>query len=90
MITGIEWAIPLAALGNPPGAIQACALIARPGVDAGQVSNQVLGPVPEGTCALGAANLVSFESVPGAQYFVIDASVPAARKSWGSLKTLYR
>lgn len=27
--TGIEWAIPLAALGNPSGPIRICALIAR-------------------------------------------------------------
>lgn len=87
VMTGVEWAIPLAALGNPSGSIRICALIARA---PGQVSNQVLGPVPPGTCSLGAASGVDFSSVPGAQYFTLDTVAPVTRASWGRLKRRYR
>ena len=87
---GIEWAIPLAALGNPAGPIRICALLFRTQVLPGVVSNQVLGPVPPGTCELGPAAGVDFASIPGAQYFVIDTPTPVTRTSWGSLKAHYR
>ena len=87
---GIEWAIPLAALGNPVGPIRVCALLLNPQIPPGKVSNQMLGPVPPGTCELGAAADVDFASIPGAQYFVIDSPTPVTRTSWGSLKALYR
>jgi hypothetical protein len=85
--TGVEWAIPLAAIGNPTGAIRICALIAR--ID-GAISNQVLGPVPPGTCTLWPAGAVNFASIAGAQYFVVDLTTPTARGTWGRLKTIYR
>lgn len=89
--TGIEWAVPLAALGNPVGPIRICALIVtNNGVDSSLVSNQVLGPVPPGTCALGPAAGVDFANVPGAQYFTIDAVTPVVRTTWGRIKTIYR
>jgi len=87
--TGIEFAIPLAALGSPSGPISIGALVAMAGGDA-RVSNQVLGPVPAGTCALGAANSTNFAGIPGAQYFTLDAPVPARAASWGRLKARYR
>lgn len=87
--TGVEWAIPLAAIGNPTGPIRICALLASVGGSA-QVSNQVLGPVPPGTCALGPANGVDLGHVPGTQYFTIDGPTPAAQTTWGRLKTVYR
>jgi len=87
--TGIEWAIPLAAIGNPSGAIRVCALLASIGTE-GQVSNQVLGPVPPGTCAPGSASGVNFANIPGAQYFTIDVVTSAARTTWGRLKSMYR
>jgi hypothetical protein len=87
--TGIEWAVPLAALGNPTGPIRICALLAK--LDGGgAVSNQILGPVPPGTCALGLASGVDLSSVPGPQYFEIGATTPTERTSWGRLKSLYR
>lgn len=89
--TGVEWAIPLAAIGNPTGSIRVCALLANavaPGV--GGLLNQVLGPVPPGTCTLGHAPDVDFASIPGAQYFTIDITVPVTGSSWGRVKTLYR
>jgi hypothetical protein len=87
--TGIEWAIPLAAIGNPSSTIRACALLVSAG-SSGIVSNQVLGPVPPGTCSLGPASGVDFNSVPGAQYFLIDPATPVRRTSWGRLKAAYR
>ena len=87
--TGIEWAIPLAAIGSPSGTIRVCALLASAG-PSGVVSNQVLGPVPPGTCSLGSAAGVDFESVPGVQYFLIDAATPVKQSSWGRLKAAYR
>jgi hypothetical protein len=85
--TGVEWAIPLAAIGNPAGAFRVCALLATAGVG---ISNQVLGPVPPGTCALGPPGGVDLETIPGAQYFTIDGPTPVTRPTWGRLKALYR
>jgi len=87
--TGVELAIPLAAIGNPSGAIRICALLA-PGFAPGDVSNQVLGPVPPGTCALGPASGVDFGNLPGAQYFTVGVVTAAAKTSWGRLKARYR
>ena len=87
--TGVEWAIPLAAIGNPPGTIRICALLASAGENA-VVSNQVLGPVPPGTCALGPANGVDLGNVPGTQYFAIETVTPTTKTTWGRLKGLYR
>lgn len=89
VLSGIEMAIPLAAIGNPSGPIRVCALLAyyRAG---GEVANQVLGPVPPGTCALGPASGVDFGNLAGAQYFVVGGITEAARTSWGRLKARYR
>jgi len=87
--TGIELAIPLAAIGNPSGAIRVCALLA-PGFAPGNVSNQVLGPVPPGTCALGPASGVDFGNLAGAQYFTVAVVTAATKTSWGRLKAMYR
>jgi hypothetical protein len=56
------------------------------------ISNQVLGPVPPGTCDLGPAGSVDFGTIPGAQWFTICpvGATPARRASWGSLKDIYR
>jgi hypothetical protein len=48
--TGVEWAIPPAALGNPSGCVEVCALIKLSDAFNAHVANQVLGPLPpEGT-----------------------------------------
>jgi hypothetical protein len=86
--TGIELAVPLAAIGNPTGAIRICALLASP--QPVQVSNQVLGPVPPGTCALGSPAGVDLGNVPGSQYFVVDMTTAARNSTWGRLKIQYR
>lgn len=88
--TGIEWAIPLAAIGNPTGTIRICALLAKAGLSSGEVSNQVLGSLPPGTCSLGPAAGVDFGNVPGLQYFLINPATPVMRSSWGRLKAAYR
>lgn len=91
--TGIEWAIPLSAIGNPSGCIKVCALL-----DCGDwcstpftLSNQVLGPVPLGTCDLGEPALVDLGAISGNQYFsVCDGPTPTRPTTWGSLKAIYR
>lgn len=88
--TGAEWAIPLAALGSPAGDIKVCALLAFANQGGGWIGNQVLGPVPPGTCTLGLASGVDFDGIAGAQYFVIEHTVPAVRTSWGRVKRAYR
>jgi hypothetical protein len=87
--TGIEWAIPLAAIGNPTGCIRVCAFVASQ--DHSMISNQVMGPIPPGTCSLMAAAATDFSSVPGDQFFTIcPASTPARHGTWGTLKAHYR
>ena len=87
--TGMEWAIPLAAIGNPSGLIKICAMLVSPRTGT-EVSNQVLGPLPPGTCSLGPPSGVDFGNVPGSQYFVIDATTSTTKATWGRLKMLYR
>jgi len=87
--TGMEWVIPLAAIGNPPGCIRVCAFASS--TDHSMLFNQVLGPLPSGTCNLGAASVVSFASIPGPQYFTIcPIAVTVRNTSWGTIKTVYR
>jgi hypothetical protein len=87
--TGVEWAIPLAAIGDPSGCIRVCAVVASG--SAYTIFNQVLGPLPAGTCALGAPSGVDFNGYEGDQFFsVCDETQPARTSSWGRLKTAYR
>jgi hypothetical protein len=86
---GIEWAIPLAAIGNPSGCVQVCALVACGNHSC--ITNQVLAPIPPGTCGTTAAGSVNFAAVPGAQFVTVCAgSVPTRHASWGALKQIYR
>jgi len=79
---GVEWAIPLAAIGSPTGSIKVCAMVG---------GNSVLGPVPPGTCGLGSPSGIDFDTIGGKQYFVIDlATVRTRGSTWGSLKAIYR
>ncbi len=68
--TGVEWAIPLAAIGNPTECIQLTVIIRESGTTS-PVSNQVLGPVPPGTCPLGPASMVNFANITGDQFFTV-------------------
>lgn len=65
--TGVEWAIPLAAIGNPTECLRITAIV-RSGAS---VSNQVLAPVPAGTCPLGTAAALNFAGIAGDQFFSV-------------------
>jgi len=87
--TGIEWAIPLAAIGNPTDCIRVCAFVANQ--DHSMISNQVMGPIPPGTCSMTPAASTNFSAIPGDQFVTICPAVtPARHASWGTLKVLYR
>jgi hypothetical protein len=88
--TGIEYAIPLSAIGSPTGCVRVCAFIAGGGH--GTVSNQVLGPLPPGTCNLGISSAVDFGAYTGDQFFEVCPAIatPARTGTWGTLKTRYR
>jgi hypothetical protein len=87
--TGVEWAIPLAAIGNPTGCIRVCAYVA--GLDHSTVSNQVLGGLPPGTCSLTSCASTDFSAIPGDQFFTVCPSLPTPSHtaSWGTLKAIY-
>lgn len=87
--TGFEWAIPLAAIGNPTGCIRVCAFLARERQY--RVLNQVLGPLPPGTCDLDAPGTVDFGAFAGEQFFTwCPQATPAHAPTWGALKSRYR
>jgi len=87
--TGVELAIPLAAIGNPTNCIGVCAFVYA--FRSFVVTNQVLGPVPPGTCALGPPSSVNLAAIPGSQAFTVClGATPARRSTWGSLKSVYR
>jgi hypothetical protein len=87
--TGVEWDIPLAAIGSPTGCVMICAVVASGA--ASTFYNQVLGPLPAGTCSLGAPSSVDFNGYAGDQFFMVcGEGVPARTPTWGQLKSLYR
>jgi len=88
--SGVEWVIPLAAIGNPTGCIRVCAMLTTG--DHSQLHNQVLGPLPPGTCDLGAAAAADFGAIAGEQWFTVcpGGPTPARRSTWGALKSAYR
>ena len=87
--TGVELAIPLAGIGNPGGCLTVNAIALNP-VNS-TATNQVLGPVPPGTCSLGAPSAVNFAGIPGDQFFsVCPGATPARRSTWGGVKAVYR
>lgn len=89
--SGIEWVIPLAAIGNPQGCVRAC-VFDLAAEDHSRLANQVLGALPQGTCDLGAPATVDFSAIPGAQWFQICPAGGTAtrRATWGALKSIYR
>jgi hypothetical protein len=74
VVRGIEFSLPLAALGSPVGSIKVAAFLS--GTKHTIVSNQVLGGLPGGTANLGAPGAVNFTSYAGTQYF--SAPIPSA------------
>lgn len=81
--TGIEWAIPLAAIGNPTGCITFAVIVRESGTFSGSVSNQVLGPAPVGTCPLGPAAMVNFQNLAGNQFFTVCRGIVDVSHSTG-------
>ena len=80
VVTGIEFVLPLAALGSPSGSLKIAALITNP--DQNFLSNQVLGPLPAGTANLAnPVSAVNFDNIAGNQYFTValpaSSSVPS-------------
>jgi hypothetical protein len=87
--TGMEWAIPMAAIGHPSDCIKVSAFFLD--FNSNNVLNQVLGPLPPGTCGIGPANIVQFGTIPGNQYFAFcPNATPTRGESWGALKSHYR
>ena len=87
--TGAEFAIPLAAIGNPAGCFTVCAFINGSGHD--YLANQVLAGLPVGTANLGDPHNVDFSQIAGNQYFsVCGQATPTRNTTWGQLKSSYR
>ncbi len=88
--TGVELAIPLAAVGSPTGCIGVCALVYDPQASHG-LTNQALPSVPAGTCALGAPATTNLAAIAGAQNVTLcPSAVPVRTPTWGRLKSIYR
>ncbi|HKQ50400.1 MAG TPA: DUF6531 domain-containing protein [Phycisphaerae bacterium] len=79
--TGVEWAIPLAAIGAPTGEIKLCVFVNAVGHDF--VSNQMLGGIGGGD-NLGEPRSVNFNSISGNQCFsvIVPPSAAAAVTSY--------
>ena len=73
--TGIEWMIPLAAIGSPAACFRMTVIVRDGTSTMSPVSNNVLAPVPVGTCALGAAQNVDFTRIQGDQTFEVCPSL---------------
>jgi hypothetical protein len=87
--TGVEWAIPLAALGPPDGCVRLCAFFTYKG--GVRMANQVLPSLPAGTCVYLAPSTMDFGAFAGEQWITFCyAGTPAAPSTWGRVKTLYR
>jgi hypothetical protein len=78
VMTGAEFAIPLANLGNPTGPLQIVALLAGGGNNG--VSNQVLGAAGTGLNGYPSPGTVDFSTIAGSQFFTVPAAaaVPEA------------
>ncbi len=87
--TGVELAIPLSQLGNSLGCFDVCAFVNGSSHDF--LSNQVLGPLPPGTCNLGEPRNVDFRQYAGNQHFrVCDNPTLGVPSTWGRVKVMYR
>ncbi len=87
--TGIEWAIPLAALGDPQGCVTLVAFMGTKGNLL--IGNQVLPPLPIGSCGWVAPAGLNFAALAGAQSVTLcGLSTPTRQTTWGQLRTRYR
>ena len=87
---GIEIAIPPAAMGAPDvGCARIMAFV--DGDHHAGACNQVLPPLPAGTCLVTAASGVDFSGFAGDQFATVCGhSLPATISSWGAVKSTYR
>ncbi|MDW8263636.1 MAG: hypothetical protein RMJ35_13995, partial [Phycisphaerales bacterium] len=74
--TGVEIAIPLSVIGNPTGDIHITAFVNGGGHDF--LSNQFLGPLPQGTGNLGEPRNVNLSQLAGNQFFTVVVPEPSA------------
>ncbi|MDX2118408.1 MAG: hypothetical protein SFY96_09525 [Planctomycetota bacterium] len=74
--TGVEFKIPLAALGTYGANVRICAFMNNSGH--GGVSNQVLGGLPAKTAALGEPRDVNFGSISGDQFVTVATAASGA------------
>ena len=83
---GIEWEIPLAAIGSPQGCFR-LTVIVRDASAGSNVSNQFLGPAPAGTCPPGSPQFLNLANLAGDQFFTVcDAPVGVPAPLAGGLK----
>ncbi len=86
--SGVEWAIPLAAIGSPSGCMR---LMVYAAFQWGSFTLQSLPPVPPGPCTFVPASSLDFSALAGDQFVTLcPTSVPARTSTWGSLKSRYR
>jgi hypothetical protein len=69
VLTGIEWAIPLAAIGNPSGDVRVTAWIN--GINHDFLANQVLAPLTPPQANVGDPRGVNFRNLAGNQFFTV-------------------
>lgn len=87
--TGVEWAVPLATLGDPSGCVRLSAFFVYRGMF--RVGNQCLPPMPAGTCGTAYPSALNFAALAGDQSLLLcGLPVPARRGTWGRLKSLHR
>ncbi|MEO7866698.1 MAG: hypothetical protein ABIU54_03570 [Candidatus Eisenbacteria bacterium] len=88
VITGIEWAIPLAALGNPTECVTLVAFMGSKGNL--MIGNQMLPPLPIGSCSWIAPDALNLAAIAGVQAVTIcGTGTPTRRSTWGAIKTRY-
>ena len=71
---GIEWEIPLAAIGAPAECFRVTAIVRNSGSSQSPVSNSMLAPLPPGTCPPGPASSVNLAAFAGDQFFAVCPS----------------
>ncbi len=86
--TGIEWSIPLSALGSPSGCLKLAVVLTYKYL---WVVHTLAPLPPDALCTGGTIATVDFSTIAGDQYITVcPPDVPVRRATWGSLKTLYR
>ena len=74
VVTGLEFVVPLSALGSPSGSLKVAAFVN--GGNHGFVSNQTLASLPTGTANLGGPAAVNFNTPAGSQFFNVTLPPP--------------